>query len=184
MSIQRAHYTCWNIKSTQENKQNLAGHQVFVRSFCDLMFFLCLSRMLRCLTACYLAALQKPRSGTTTVHWGRASALDSILTANTQQPPYKPTGGESSTAEQPVHWESVGRTGPLDSVPLSDFLCMCLSHFIFSLWIQTQTGTWCWQQVADPSRVSAVYLSAVTTVISVAFSHLRYFRNSVACIST
>lgn len=71
------------------------------------MFFLCLSRMLCCLTACYLAALQKPRTGTTTVHWGRASALDSILTANTEQPPYKPTGGESSTAEQPVHWESV-----------------------------------------------------------------------------
>lgn len=43
---------------------------------------------------------------------------------------------EGSTAKQPVHWESSGRTGPPDSIFPSHFLCMCLSYyFIFSLWI-------------------------------------------------
>ncbi len=66
-------------------------------------------------------------------------------THSNQQPPSKTNGGESSTAEQPVHWESVWRTGPLDSIFLSHFLCMCLSHyFIFSLWIQSgqQNSVW------------------------------------------
>lgn len=104
--------------------------------------------------------------------------LDCILTLNNSLLP-------SKTVEGRVHLQSglsTGTqwgTGPLDSIFPSHFLCMCLSHyFIFSLSEHSlgnkmQTGTWCWQQVTDTPKSSAVYLSAVNTgSVRVNFSHL------------
>lgn len=145
--------------------------------------------MLCCLSACHLASLQKPGTGTTTVQRGRASVLDGVLTANAQRPPSKTSGGESSTAEQAVHWESEGELGH-STLFLSLTSSACVSLIISSSLSgsspgnRTQTGTWCWQQVVDTPRFSAVYLSAVNTAASVVCSHLLNFRNSVTCILT
>lgn len=100
-------------------------------------------------------------------------------TRSDQQPPTKTKGGESSAAEQPVHRESVGRTGPL-SLSLSLTSSACVSLIIsFSLsrrspGNRTQTGTWCWQQVADTPRFSAVLSlgSRVLTRLSVSCFHI------------
>ena len=92
----------------------------------------------------------------------------------------KPVEGGSSTAERPVHWESIGRTGTLDSIFLSHFLCMCLFHyFIFSLWIQPGQQNSDWNVVLATSDghsqiLCCLSLSSLTQSLSVSSFHICY----------
>lgn len=157
--------TVRRVKRTWEKGLALksAGDQVSVRSFSDLEVIF---------SAYHLCCVVwQP------VIWGAGQHPDSQHTATSSHHP-KSNGGESSTAEQSVHWESVGRTGPPDSIFLSHFLCMCLSHyFIFSPW--SQSG----QQNSDWNVVLATSGGHSQILCCLSLSSLSFhIWNSVACI--
>lgn len=143
------------------HKQKTSGHQFYVRSPPQAI-----SLLQCCLKVFHLAALQDWNNNSEDGHRCH------------QQPPHpKLIERKGSAAEQPVHSESKGTKQPTDYFSLAFPLHVPLSLFFFvfrdPVWaIKLKTGTCCWQRVMDTPRSSAVYLSTVTTVVSVIFQHL------------
>lgn len=115
--------------------------------------------MLCCLTVCFLASLQQ--------HWNNSTLRMSACAGQHPDSQHTATIQNQRRGEfncrTPVHWESVRRTGPLDSVILTHFLCMCLSHyFIFSLWIQAGQQNSDWNVVLATSEEHAQILCCLS----------------------